>query len=126
MCTKKVFAVDFDGTLCVEKYPEIGEPFLDRIKFLIWLQKEGNKLILWTCRCGKYLEEAVEWCKSHGLYFDAINENLPERIAQYDGDCRKLSADYYIDDKNISVRRIDYTAGLFRSGDKKDVRGCST
>ena len=26
------------------------------------------------------LDNAVEWCKEHGLVFDAINENLPERI----------------------------------------------
>jgi uncharacterized HAD superfamily protein len=112
MCINKVFAVDFDGTLCEENYPNIGTPFLDRIRYLIRLKKEGNKLILWTCRCGKYLEEAVEWCKKHGLEFDAINENLPERIEQYGGDCRKLSADYYIDDKSISLSMFDSVAKL--------------
>ena len=112
MCINKVFAVDFDGTLCEENYPNIGKPHLDRIKYLIRLQKEGNKLVLWTCRCGEYLNEAVEWCKNHGLTFDAINENLPERIEQYGGDCRKLSADYYIDDKNISLSMFDSIAKL--------------
>lgn len=107
MCISKVFAVDFDGTLCEENYPNIGRPFLDRIKCLIRLQKEGHKLVLWTCRCGKYLEEAIEWCKNHGLTFDAINENLPERIEQYGGDCRKLSVDYYIDDRNIDLTTLD-------------------
>ena len=33
--------------------------------------------------------------------FDAVNENLPERIALYNNDCRKIGADYYIDDKNL-------------------------
>ena len=107
MCINKVFAVDFDGTLCEENYPNIGKPHLDRIKCLIRLQKEGHKLVLWTCRCGKYLEEAIEWCKNHGLTFDAINENLPERIEQYGGDCRKLSVDYYIDDRNIDLTTLD-------------------
>ena len=110
MCINKVFAVDFDGTLCEEKYPNIGRPFLDRIKYLIRLQKEGHKLVLWTCRCGEYLNEAVEWCKNHGLVFDAINENLPERIEQFGGDCRKLSADYYIDDRNINLTTFDVIA----------------
>ena len=50
---------------------------------------EGHKLILWTCRCGEYLEQAIKWCEEQGLIFDAINENLPERTAEYGGDCQE-------------------------------------
>ena len=58
-------------------------------------------MILNTCRQGKRLEEALTWCAAHGIEFDAVNENLKERIDQYGGDCRKISADYYIDDLNL-------------------------
>lgn len=66
-------------------------------------QKDGAKLILWTCREDAPLAEAVGWCKAHGLRFDAVNANLPERIAQYGGDSRKVSADLYLDDKALGV-----------------------
>ena len=93
-------AVDFDGTLCVSQFPEIGEPNWSLINYLIWWREQGNKLILWTCRGGKNLENAVKWCSEHGLEFDAVNENIPERTEFYGNDSRKVGADYYIDDYN--------------------------
>ena len=75
-----VYAVDFDGTLCESVYPGIGEPNIALINHLIKRRADGNKVILWTCRCGDRLQEAVAWCKGHGLEFDAVNENLPELI----------------------------------------------
>lgn len=93
-------AVDFDGTLCADKFPEIGEPDEYLIKSLKYLQAEyGVKLILWTNREGKHLQKAVEACKEWGLTFDTVNANLPERIERYGNDCRKVGADIYIDDK---------------------------
>ena len=71
----KIIAVDFDGTLCENRYPEIGEPNEELIKYLIKRQVDGDKLILWTCRCGDILEQAVNWCHDHGLVFDAVNDN---------------------------------------------------
>ena len=96
-------AVDFDGTLCENKYPEIGEPNKPLIDFLINWREDGCKVILWTCRDDVMLGLAVDWCAEHGLHFDAINCNLPERISCFGNDCRKISADYYIDDSNALV-----------------------
>lgn len=101
-----IYAVDFDGTLCEIAYPDIGQAKQNVIDFCLRKQAEGHKLILWTCRCGEYLEQAIKWCEEQGLIFDAINENLPERITEYGGDCRKVSADYYIDDKNICIASL--------------------
>lgn len=94
-----IYAVDFDGTLCESVWPGIGRPNMALIKHLIKRRRGGNKLILWTCRCGKRLEEAVSWCDYHGLKFDAVNENLPEMIEYFGNDSRKIFADVYIDDK---------------------------
>ena len=49
------------------------------------------------------LMQAVTWALGHGLKFDAINQNLPERIAQYGNDCRKIGADEYWDDRSVIV-----------------------
>lgn len=95
----RIIAVDFDGTLCSDCYPKIGMPNLPLIALLLRLRRQGKQVILWTCRCGELLEEAVEWCSLFGLQFDAVNENVPETIACYGTEARKISADVYIDDR---------------------------
>lgn len=102
-----IYAVDFDGTLCENAYPKIGAPKQTVIDFCKGLHEYSHNLILWTCREGVRLNEAVAWCNAQGLTFDAVNANLPERIAEYGGDCRKLSADYYIDDKNLFFTEVN-------------------
>lgn len=100
-----IIAVDFDGTLAITDYPKIIQPITKVIEFCKNYQARGHTLILWTCRHGKELEEAVEWCKEQGLIFDYINENPPDRIAIY-GDCRKVYADIYLDDHNLRIGDI--------------------
>lgn len=107
----EIVAVDFDGTLCADRYPEIGNANYPLIELLKRLQKQGVKIILWTCRCGERLEEAVEWCASFGLCFDRVNENVKEILERYGGDSRKIYADVYIDDKAVYAKALDF-AGL--------------
>ena len=99
----KVIAVDFDGTLAKDRYPNIGEPNIKLINHLIKRKAYGDKLILWTCRIDKELDNAIEWCKEHGLEFDAVNDNLPEIIEAWDSNPRKIFADIYLDDRNNFV-----------------------
>ena len=93
-----IIAVDFDGTLCEDKYPDIGRARADVIAELKDRQRKGDWIILWTCRHGKELGDAVVWCINYGLLFDGVNENHPDLIAVY-GDTRKVFADEYWDDK---------------------------
>lgn len=96
-----ILAIDFDGTLAHGHYPETTDPDQELIQTLIELQKKGCKLILWTCRTGKYLANAIQLCEAEGLTFDAVNENLPEILEKYQGDNRKITADLYIDDASF-------------------------
>ena len=89
----QTIAVDFDGTLCENAWPDIGEENRELINKLIEERKNGNTVILYTCRKGNELEEAVEWCKDRGLIFDYINENTQEHIEWAGGDTRKIYAD---------------------------------
>lgn len=95
-----IYAVDFDGYLCVNAWPDIGKPRTVLIDHFRGLAERGHKLILWTCREGEMLQKAIDWCAEQGLYFDAHNENLPEQVEKYGNDCRKIGADFYCDDKN--------------------------
>ena len=93
-------AVDFDGTIVEHKYPEIGKELPFAIDTLKKLAQNGHKLILWTVRDGHLLDEAVEFCKSRGLEFYAVNAELPNANWSDKGP-RKIRADLYIDDRNL-------------------------
>ena len=95
----KTIAVDFDGTLCYSKWPDCGQPNHALIAYLQKWKQDGNKLILWTCRAEDALSKAVDWCKEHNLESDAVNDNLPEIIELYGSNSRKITCDYYIDDR---------------------------
>ncbi len=102
----KTIAVDFDGTLCYSKWPELGEPNKPLIQYLKAWRDQGNKLILWTCRAGEALDNAVSWCRNQDLEFDAVNDNIPEVIEMYGNNSRKVSCDFYIDDRTILPETI--------------------
>ena len=123
----KVIAVDFDGTLCKNRWPAIGEANLALIHWLIERRKAGDKLILWTCRCDRMLERAVVWCEALGLEFDAVNENLAENVEKYGNDCRKVFADIYLDDKAGYIGRISpFPIYVKPQDDHKDDMPCWT
>lgn len=95
-----IIAVDFDGTIVEDAYPKVGKEMLFAFDTLKKLEAKGHRLILWTYRSGKYLDEAVAFCKENGLEFYAVNKNFPEEI--YDKKySRKINADLFIDDRNI-------------------------
>lgn len=96
-----IIAVDFDGTLVEDKFPEIGEPREDVWHDLRNAQFNGAKIILWTSRDHERLKEAVEFCVERGLHFDAINENLDECKVLFNNDTRKVYANEYWDDKAV-------------------------
>ena len=112
---RRIVAVDFDGTLAETRFPEIIKPIPKTIEICKALQKNGAILILWTCRCGKDLEDAVEWCKTQGLVFDLINENVPENVEKFGNDSRKIFAHEYIDDKATNpAREIMWTRRMVK------------
>ncbi|GHU65003.1 hypothetical protein FACS189447_03150 [Spirochaetia bacterium] len=93
-----IIAFDFDGTLTtnMDIYGELKlRP--GTAGLLRFLNEEGAKLILWTCRAGELLDQAVEFLKDQSLYdcFTAINEDIPDLEWH---NSRKIYADYYVDD----------------------------
>ena len=102
---KRIWGVDFDGTLCKNAWPAIGAPNIRLIDFLKWCRTKGDAVILITMREGEREAEAVEWCRAHGLEFDAVNDNLPEMQERFRGNPRKVFATFYIDDRNVELSR---------------------
>jgi hypothetical protein len=112
----KVIAIDFDGIIVEDQYPDIGPTKKEWVKYINAVRGTGWRFILWTCRSGDKLEAALERCRAEGLVFAAVNENLPEHIAKYGGDTRKVFADYYIDDRNVERHLEWHVYALFTKG----------
>jgi hydroxymethylpyrimidine pyrophosphatase-like HAD family hydrolase len=106
-----VIAVDFDGTLCEHKFPEIGkikEKHQKVINYIKTAKQNGATIILWTCREDleerKYLTEAVEWCKENNIPIDFVNKYT---VPGFNGFAtRKVCADFYIDDKAVNIKEF--------------------
>lgn len=95
-------AVDFDGTIVEHRYPEIGREIPFATETLKKLINDRHKLILWSVREGKLLDDAVEWCRERGVEFYAINKDFPEEDVEKNKHfSRKLKADLFIDDRNL-------------------------
>ena len=96
-----IIAVDFDGTIVEHKYPEIGNERPFATYTLRKLIEDRHRLILWTVRRGKELQEAVDWCKERGVEFYAVNRKFPEETVETHGGYSKINAELFIDDCNL-------------------------
>ena len=100
---RKAIAIDFDGCLCADTYPDIGAPNWTVIAKAAEEQAAGAGLILWTCREGASLEAALAACARWGLTFDTVNESLPDWIETFGTRPRKVGATEYWDDKAVRL-----------------------
>lgn len=101
-----IIAVDFDGILCKNEFPNIGSPNYEVISMVRQLIDAEHEVVLWTSRTDRELIAAIEWCKDRGLHFTSVNENTPSNMQKYrdkyPNGTRKVYADIYIDDHNLS------------------------
>ncbi|UYV13770.1 MAG: hypothetical protein NCW75_05665 [Phycisphaera sp.] len=88
-----IIAIDFDGTLCDHRFPDIGRENPGAFEWLRKFQDAGARLMLWTMRSDMisdgvsceghpadkpYLTEAVEWCRERGIEFWGVNSNAEQ------------------------------------------------
>ena len=90
-----IIAVDFDGTIVDHVFPEIGDLVPGALETLKEFSSRGYTLILWTMRSGKYLDDATNFCKRHGIKIVFANHNPGDRKWT---DSPKVYANVYIDD----------------------------
>jgi len=95
---KPILAIDFDGTIVEHEFPEIGKEIPGALQTLKQLKAVGCHLILWTCREGKPLSDAVLWLRKNGVEFDVYNQNFNPAP---DFNPKKVYADIYFDDRNF-------------------------
>jgi hypothetical protein len=96
----KIYAIDFDGTIVEDAFPDIGALKEDAKFFINKVREKGDKWILWTVRTKEHLINALRFLDENNLLPDTVNTNVPEAIEFLGEDSRKIYADYYIDDKS--------------------------
>lgn len=98
---KGVLAIDFDNTIANTTYPKINGLIKNSKKYINKLYDDGWYIIINTCRCGEFEEAAKVFLDINNIKYNNINQHCPRLIELYKEDTRKMSADFYIDDKNI-------------------------
>lgn len=91
-----VLTIDFDGTMAKHVYPKLGEPVPGAIEWIRKFIAFGAKVVLLTMRDGKTLEDAVAFCKTHGIELFGVNENPEQDWSK----SRKVYGNLDIDDNN--------------------------
>ena len=118
-----IIAVDFDGVIVEDKFPEVGKPDLKMVRLLRRAYKKGHSIVLWTCRVNDKLEAAIKECEYVRLPLTVINSADPGNLAEYGTDPRKVYADLYIDDKSVGYSKYKaYTAllNIIKQGEVND------
>lgn len=91
-------AVDFDNTLFVNEYPEVGPVVPGAARFMKKMKDAGHILLIWTCRMNPGINDDKAITKDMAK----IAAKLTEAGIPYDeivsGEPGKLMADFYIDD----------------------------
>jgi len=77
-----VLIIDFDGTICENKFPAIGEPKPQAIEVMQALDKAGFKIVIHTCRANpeisgqkksdQYIKEMEDWLKENKIPYDEV------------------------------------------------------
>lgn len=100
-----IIAIDFDGTVVSHEYPKVGKD-IGAVPVLKKLVDNGHKIILWTMRSGKELDDAVNWYKENNIPLFGINENPTQKSWTASP---KAHAHLYIDDCGIGIPlTVDY------------------
>lgn len=92
-------AIDFDGTCVTHEYPKVGKDIgaVDVLKDIV---KRKHKLILFTMRSGKELEDAIDWFKKNDIPLYGIQKNPTQKNWTSSPKCY---AELYIDDAALGI-----------------------
>lgn len=97
-----IIAIDFDGTCVTHEYPNVGKD-INAIPVLKNIVNKGHKIILYTMRHGKELQDAVEWFANNSIPLYGINENPTQKNWTKSP---KIYAHLYIDDAALGCPLI--------------------
>jgi len=96
MADQITIAIDFDGTVVMHEYPEVGAPNPGAIEWMKKFQEAGARIILFTMRSEmNFLQDAVDYLEESGITLDGVNVNPGQESWTL---TTKAYAQVYIDD----------------------------
>ena len=98
---RATISIDYDDTIVYQDFPNSGIIKPNAKEVINRLYDEGHHILIWTCRAFENAKMAKKYLIECGIRFHLMNENLPSNIEKYGGDTRKMSADIYIDDRQL-------------------------
>ena len=102
-----IIAIDFDGTICEDKFPDYGKLRDGAKDAIIALYAEPDvAIIINTCRHDEW--GVMDYLFRKNIPFGMVNENHRGLIDLY-GDCRKIAANVYVDDHNVFAERYTWS-----------------
>lgn len=105
-------AIDFDGTCVTHEYPNVGED-IGAVPVLRRLVEHGHRLILFTMRSGKELDDAVAWFNDNDIILHGININPGQNEWT---SSPKAYAHLYVDDAALGIPLTNYYNGKWYRG----------
>lgn len=112
-------AVDFDGTCVDHRYPEVGPDVPLAVDTLKDLVEAGHKIILYTMRSGKALEDAIEWFRHNEIHLFSVGRYPGQHRWSLSNKCH---ADICIDDRNLGCPMVAVKGFKRRCVDWREVR----
>jgi len=103
METKKIIAIDFDGTIVQwQKDAHLLKDFtlMPNAKAVLDWMYQNFFCILWTCRDNESLQNALSFLARNNIKFHAINQNAP--FVDFETSA-KIYADFYVDDRSVAT-----------------------
>jgi len=101
---QKTIGLDFDGTITSGESSgpwNIPAPRKNAVAVINKWANDGYIVIINTLREGEWEDAARAYLSEHGILFHLFNVQDQKRVDAYGLDSRKISADIYIDDRNL-------------------------
>jgi len=101
MQKRKIIAVDFDGTIVRQEehaHEKTDFVLMPNAKEVLSWMYDNFYTILWTCRDGLVLQNAVNFLSANSIQFHMINQNMPTIDFKTSG---KIFANFYFDNRAV-------------------------
>lgn len=104
-----IISVDFDNTIVNSEFPKIINILANVKKTMKKIKENGHKILIYTCRENEYKQDMIKFLVKKQIPFDSVNTHivlhfLGETLEQ-GLDRKKIYADYYIDDRNLGIKK---------------------
>jgi len=108
----KTVVLDFDGTICAFKFPDVGEPIPGVKEALEKIKEMGYRIVIHSVRTASYWNSGDENFRPCQEHIKIIEEYMEKHHLPYD--------DIWLADKPIAIAYVDDRAVRFK-GSWKEV-----